>query len=86
MSTPVPITLFTPNNIFKHKQFIADNEPLPNSDQVGVYNFVLGNIFTRICEIIFLNTLGGTGKTYLLIRLAKMRHNSDLLLLLLHQE
>ncbi|XP_029657357.1 ATP-dependent DNA helicase PIF5-like [Octopus sinensis] len=65
-------------NIHKLKQYIADNEPLLNSDQADVYNFVLGNINTRTGGIIFLNAPVGTGKTFLLnLLLAKLKHNGD---------
>ncbi|XP_014788269.1 uncharacterized protein LOC106882194 [Octopus bimaculoides] len=69
----------TTYNIHKLKQYIADNEPLLNSDQANVYNFFLGNIYTNTDGIIFIDTPGGTGKTFFLnLLLAKLRHNGDL--------
>eukprot|EP00106_Octopus_bimaculoides_P014079 XP_014781521.1 PREDICTED: uncharacterized protein LOC106877193 [Octopus bimaculoides] len=56
----------TSYNIHRLKQYIAENEPLLNSNQADVYNFVLGNIYTHTGGISFLDAPVGTGKTFLL--------------------
>lgn len=75
---PDPLILrVTPYNIHRLKQYIVDNKPLLNSDQADVCNFFLENIYTHTGRII-LDTPSGTGKTFLLNLLAKLRHNGDL--------
>lgn len=55
-------------------QTISNNEPLLNNDQMKVYSEIIDSVNSGNGNIIFLDALGGTGKTFLInLLLAKVR-------------
>ena len=75
---PLPLARETTYDVFEQAEYAAENEPSLNEEQRSVLEEVMSSINEGKGSFYFLDSPGGTGKTFLLkLILAEVRANQD---------
>ena len=75
---PLPLARETTYDVFEQADYAAENEPSLNEEQRSVLEEVMSSVNEGKGSFYFLDSPGGTGKTFLLkLILAKVRVNQD---------